>query len=72
MGETISGIYERNDIALRTQEKLPEYKGWYRSDDIPVPESAVTEICENSVYEYHTASGKHACDCTCPRRFIPE
>ena len=49
MGETITGIYERNDIALRTRENLPERKGWYRSDDIPAPESAVTEICENGI-----------------------
>ena len=26
MGETITGIYERNDIAARTLEGLPEYK----------------------------------------------
>jgi len=49
MGETISGIYERNDIALRTKEGLSEYKGWYRAEGIPVPDSAVTEICENGV-----------------------
>jgi len=49
IGETISGIYERNDIALRVKENLSEYKDWYRSDNIPVPESAVTEICENGV-----------------------
>jgi 23S rRNA (cytosine1962-C5)-methyltransferase len=48
-GETITGIYERNDIALRSLEGLPEYKGWYCSDDMPAPESAVTEICENGV-----------------------
>lgn len=49
MGETINGIYERNDIALRTKEGLQEYKGWYRFDDMPVPESAVTEIKENGI-----------------------
>lgn len=49
MGETITGIYERNDVALRAKENLPEYKGWYRSDGIPAPESAVTVICENGV-----------------------
>jgi len=49
MGETITGIYERNDIALRTREGLPEYKGWYLFDGIPRPESAVTEICENGI-----------------------
>jgi len=49
MGDTISGIYERNDIALRQREGLPEYKGWYASEGMHVPESAVTEICENGV-----------------------
>lgn len=49
MGESITGIYERNDIGLRTKEGLAEYKGWYKSEGIPVPESAVTEICENNI-----------------------
>ncbi len=49
LGETITGIYERNDLALRGREGLPEYKGWYRSDHLPVPESAITEINENGV-----------------------
>ena len=49
MGETITGIYERNDIALRIKEGLQEYKGWYRYDGMNVPESAVTEICENGI-----------------------
>jgi 23S rRNA (cytosine1962-C5)-methyltransferase len=49
MGETVTGIFERNDIALRTREGLAEYKGWYRSDWASAPESAVTEICENGV-----------------------
>ncbi|HHY37065.1 MAG TPA: class I SAM-dependent rRNA methyltransferase [Firmicutes bacterium] len=49
MGETVIGIYERNDIGLRTREGLAEYKGWYRSDTIPAPASTVTEIQENGV-----------------------
>lgn len=49
MGETITGIFERNDLALRAREGLPEYKDWYRSDWTLTPESAVTEICENGV-----------------------
>lgn len=49
MGETILGLYERNDTALRPLEGLPEYKGWYAGSGFPVPESAVTEICENGV-----------------------
>jgi len=35
MGEIVTGIYERNDTAMRPLEGLPEYKGWYRSDEIP-------------------------------------
>jgi len=49
MGEAVTGIYERNDISLRAREGLPEYKGWYRIDGMPVPENAVTEICENGI-----------------------
>jgi 23S rRNA (cytosine1962-C5)-methyltransferase len=48
-GESVTGIFERNDIALRTLEGLTEYKGWYEFTNIPVPESAVTEICENGI-----------------------
>jgi len=48
-GETITGIYERNDISLRQLEGMSDYKGWYHSEDIPVPESAMTEICENGI-----------------------
>jgi 23S rRNA (cytosine1962-C5)-methyltransferase len=49
MSETITGLYERNDTALRAREGLPEDKGWYQLAGVPVPESAVTEICENGV-----------------------
>lgn len=46
-GEKISGIYERNDVALRKLEGLEEYKGWYEA--FPHPESTVTEITENKI-----------------------
>ena len=49
MGETVTGIYERNDTAVRALEGLTEYKGWYQSEDIPAAEAAVAEICENGV-----------------------
>lgn len=49
MGETVSGIYERNDVSLRIKEGLPEYKGWYQLEGISIPESPVTEICENGI-----------------------
>ena len=47
MGETISGIYERNEGDLRLKEGLPQYKGWYGEKH---PESCVTEILENGIY----------------------
>jgi len=49
MGEKIAGIYERNDIALRQKEGLEEYKGWYKSGEIPAGGSAVTQIRENGI-----------------------
>lgn len=49
MGESITGIFERNDINLRKKEGLEEYKGWYHFDDKPLPESPIIEICENGI-----------------------
>ncbi|MEE1010444.1 MAG: class I SAM-dependent rRNA methyltransferase [Acutalibacteraceae bacterium] len=46
-GEEISGLYERNDVAIRELEGLEQYKGWYEA--IPHPDSSVTEICENGI-----------------------
>ena len=57
MGEHVSGIYERNEAALRDLEGLPRYKGWY--EGLPHPESTVTEICENGVrYEVDFENGQ--------------
>ena len=48
-GESISGIYERNELALRSKEGLPLYKGWYQCPGRSCPDSAVTEIVENGI-----------------------
>ena len=57
MGEHVSGVYERNEAALRELEGLPKYKGWY--EGLPHPESTVTEICENGVrYEVDFENGQ--------------
>jgi len=45
-GQEISGIYERNDVAIRSLEGLEQYCGWYGEDH---PASTVTEICENGI-----------------------
>lgn len=49
-GEHISGIFERNDAAIRTLEGMEQNKGWFPLEGLPVPESTLTEICENGVY----------------------
>ena len=46
-GQSVSGIYERNDVAIRKLEGLEQNKGWYGEEH---PASTVTEICENGIY----------------------
>jgi 23S rRNA (cytosine1962-C5)-methyltransferase len=45
-GQQIDGIFERNDVAIRSLEGMEQYKGWYGDEH---PASAVTEIVENSI-----------------------
>ena len=49
-GQTIDGIYERNDEALRAKEGLEQNKGWFTLPGESHPETTQTEICENGVY----------------------
>ena len=44
-GETIRGLYERNDVAIRALEGLEQGKGWFRGGG-----ATVTEICENGIF----------------------
>jgi len=48
-GQTVRGVFERNDVALREKEGLEQYKGWFPLEGEPLPESAVTEITENGI-----------------------
>lgn len=48
-GQSIRGVFERNDVALREKEGLPQYKGWFPLPGEEVPASPVTEILENGV-----------------------
>ena len=43
-GQVIRGVYERNDVALRDKEGLPQYKAWFPLEGEPVPESPIVEI----------------------------
>lgn len=48
-GQTIRGVFERNDVALREKEGLTQYKAWFPLEGETVPESPVTEITENGI-----------------------
>lgn len=51
-GQNITGIYERNDEALRAKEGLEQNKGWFRLEGEEPPAATQTEICENGIF-YH-------------------
>lgn len=56
MGETIEGIYERNEGELRKKEGLSQYKGWYGEKH---PASCITNIVENGIqYEVDVENGQ--------------
>lgn len=48
-GQTVRGVYERNDAALREKEGLEQYKGWFPLPGETPPASPVTEITENGI-----------------------
>ena len=48
-GQTVRGVFERNDVALREKEGLPQCKGWFPLPGEAPPGSPVTEIVENGV-----------------------
>ena len=49
-GETIDGLFERNDVLLREKEGLSQNKGWFALPGKETPASPITEICENGVF----------------------
>ena len=58
-GVKVSGIMERNDVAIRKLEGLEQYKGWYRAGFLPEPPSNITEITENGIrYEVDVENGQ--------------
>ena len=48
-GQTIRGIYERNDVSIRRREGMEENKGFFRLESMPVPDSTETRIQENGI-----------------------
>ena len=48
-GQVITGVFERNDAALREKEGLQAYKAWFPLEGETLPASPVTEITENGI-----------------------
>ena len=48
-GQAIRGVFQRNDVALRDKEGLPQYKGWFPLPGEKTPDSPVVEITENGI-----------------------
>ena len=58
-GQDIKGIYERNDVSIRTLEGMEEYKGWFKLEGVPQPDSCITTIVENGIeYEVDVENGQ--------------
>ncbi|MDO5445581.1 MAG: class I SAM-dependent rRNA methyltransferase [Eubacteriales bacterium] len=58
-GFPVSGLFERNDVAIRKLEGLEQYKGWFDLPGCTPPASAVTEIEENGIrYEVDVENGQ--------------
>ena len=58
-GETISGVYERNDVKIRLLEGMEEGKGWFELEGEEPPASPVTTICENGIlYDVDVENGQ--------------
>lgn len=49
MGETISAIYERNDVRIRELEGMEEYKGFWNGSGLRTDLSGSVEITENGI-----------------------
>ena len=48
-GETVDGVYERNDVAIRELEGLTQGKGWFPLPGETAPSFTATDIVENGI-----------------------
>ena len=48
-GQTIRGVFERNDVTLREKEGMTQYKGWFPLAGEEFPISPITQITENGI-----------------------
>ena len=59
-GQTVRGVFERNDVALREKEGLFQRKGWFPLPGEAPPGSPVTEIVGKTVLDCFTHTGSFA------------
>ena len=58
-GQTIRGLYERNDVSIRRLEGMEENKGFFPLPGLPQPDRTETEIVENGIrYRVDFANGQ--------------
>lgn len=58
-GETIVGVFERNDVKIRLLEGMEQGKGWYLLPGEEPPAAAVTTIVENGIrYDVDVENGQ--------------
>ncbi len=58
-GQTIRGLYERNDVSIRRLEGMEENKGFFPLPGLPLPDRTETEIVENGIrYRVDFANGQ--------------
>lgn len=48
-GQTVDGVYERNDVGIRELEGMEQNKGFFPLEGMPVPGSTKTTIVENGI-----------------------
>ena len=48
-GESVRGVYERNDVAIRALEGMEQGKGWFPITNLLTPSETVTTITENGI-----------------------
>ena len=59
MGEKITAIYERNDVAIREKEGLTQYKGFYKAEGLSDNLDGHVKINENGIiYDVYYINGQ--------------
>lgn len=59
MGQSIRGLYERNDVKVRELDGMEQYKGWYETPLLPKQGEPLTTIDENGIlYDVDVENGQ--------------